>query len=255
SGGKKPLVIGGISALLISAAAHFSTYFSDYLFTVFWILSGIFFVFGLLHLAFFHRKYFYSPMDDKGKVIIGELLFGLGLVFFVIVIFSLLQYFLGGNRSFLFYPMMLSTLAFFIPISFLYTFDALVNIPDPIFSTWEYPLSNPIELPEDNYNEKILVIAFEIAKNGTDGAKTNFRAKAPETMKLGDLYYHFMNDYNDQQSETPIRYADNEYTPHEWWFHLKSKWYQQHLILDPNLSVRENMIKENSIIICERIQH
>ena len=253
-GGKKPIIFGGLSALLISGAAHLSTYFSDYLFTVFWFLAAIFFIFGIIHLAFFHKKYFYTYNTDNKKILLGELLFCVGLIFFVIVFFSVLQYFLGNNRSFLFYPMLLSTIAFFIPMSFLYTFNAAIDVPAPVFRTWEYPLDNSITLPDDNYNEKILVIAFEIAKKITDGGKTNFRAKAPETMKLGDLFYHFINDYNDQQSETTIQFADNAYTPHEWWFHLKSKWYQRNVILDPELSVRENMIVENSIIICERIQ-
>lgn len=251
--GKKPLLLGALSALLISGAAHISTFFSGYLFSVFWFLAGIFFIFGIIHLAFFHKKYFYSKKQDNDKVLVGELLFCLGLIFFMIVIFSVLQYFLGGNRSFLFYPMLLSALAFFIPMAFLYTFEAAVNIPPPLFKTWQYPLGNPITLPDASYNEKILVIAFEINKKLADIMKTNFRAKAPETMKLGDLYYHFINDYNDQQSETTIQYADNDYTPHEWWFHLKQKWYHRHEILDPELTVRENLIKENSIIICERI--
>ena len=71
-------------------------------------------------------------------------------------------------------------------------------------------------------------------------------------MTLGNLYYHFINDYNDQQSETTIQYADKE-TAHEWWFRLKTKWYQFEEVLDPNLTFVENKIKENSIIICERI--
>ena len=254
AGGKKPLLLGGLSALLISGAAHLTTYFSVHLFTVFWFLAGIFFIFGVIHLAFFHKKYFHSIKKDKDKVLLGELLFCLGLIFFMIVLFSVLQYFLGDNKSFLFYPMLLSALAFFIPMTFLYAFNAAVNIPAPLFKTWQYPLDNPITLPDDNYNEKILVIAFEINKKIADESKTNFRAKAPETMKLGDLYYHFINDYNDQQSETTIQFADNDYTPHEWWFHLKSKWYEKNLILDPDLSVRENMIRENSIIVCERVQ-
>lgn len=121
-----------------------------------------------------------------------------------------------------------------------------------MFATWYYPVT-PIELPDEKANEKILVIAFEIAKTPADKLKTNFRAKGPDSMLLGELYYHFLNDYNDIQSETPIEYVDAENNPQEWWFRVKPKWYQGQRILDPQLSIRDNQIRENSIIICERI--
>lgn len=153
----------------------------------------------------------------------------------------------------MFFPMLISMLSFFVPIVLLYTFEAAYKIPLPEFATWYYPVNAPIELPDEKVNEKLLVIAFEIAKSSTDNAKTNFRAKGPEAMLLGDLYYHFLNDYNDMQSETPIEFTNRANIPFEWWFRIKPKWYQPHRILDPGLSIRDNQVKENSIIICERI--
>jgi hypothetical protein len=97
------------------------------------------------------------------------------------------------------------------------------------------------------------VIAFEICKKETDKAPSNFRAKGPDTMKLGDLYYHFINDYNEFQSETPIQFADSDHSPYGWGFRVKPKWYQLQRILDPELTIRENRIIENTVIICERI--
>ena len=72
-------------------------------------------------------------------------------------------------------------------------------------------------------------------------------------MLLGDLYYHFLNDYNEVQSETPIEYTSDTGLPYEWWFRTKTKWYQPNRILDPALTFKDNYIKENSIIVCERI--
>jgi hypothetical protein len=74
-------------------------------------------------------------------------------------------------------------------------------------------------------------------------------------MKLGELYYHFLNDYNDLHNENTIEYAENGHDAHEWWFRRKPKWYQAHRILDPNLSIRENGIKENTVVICERMNN
>lgn len=253
--GKKPYWYGMVSSSVASGAAYCSTLISDHLFLVFWFLAGIYFLFGVIHVALVHKKYFYTDNQDKTKVIIGEIMFGLSIIFFSIVVFSALQYFIVEKKSFLFYPVLMSTIAFFIPFLFLQTFEAAYAIPSALFKTWQYPVHQSIHLPEESPNEKILVIGFEIAKKTTDGKKTYFRAKAPEGMKLGDLYYHFMNDYNELQSETTIQYADDGYDPHQWWFRRKPKWYQAQRILDPDLSVRENKIKENTVIVCERIEY
>jgi hypothetical protein len=98
----------------------------------------------------------------------------------------------------------------------------------------------------------LLVIGFEIAKKITDVKRTFFRAKAPENIYFGDLYYFFINDYNELQSETPIEFCTDK-EPCEWVFRLKRKWYQGERVLDPGRTVKDNGIKENSVIICERI--
>ena len=250
--GKRPILLGSISTVGISGGAYLTTLISDHLFTVFWFLTGIFLLFGIIHVVFFHKKYFYSNKNNQKKVSIGEIFFGLSLILFAVVVFSSLQYFLK-DKNFLFYPMLLSMLSFFIPILVLYTFEAAYKIPLPVFATWQYPIHAPIDLPDEKINEKLVVIAFEIAKKTDDYVKVNFRAKGPEAMLLGDLYYHFLNDYNELHSETTIDYANKNEEPQEWWFRAKPKWYQRQRVLDPELSIYDNHIKEDTIIICERI--
>lgn len=249
---KKPVFLGSVSAIIASGTAYVSTLFTDHLFMTFWVFAAVFLLFGIIHLAFFHKRFFYQTAQEGGKTIVGELLFMLALVFFIIIVFLSLVFFLK-NKDFLFFPMLTSMITFFIPISVYYCFDAAYRFPESRFPLWHYPLHQPIELPDEQPNEKVLVIAFEAAKQKTDARKTNFRAKGPETMKLGDLYYHFINDYNEFQSETPIQFTDNDYSPQEWWFRLKPKWYQLNRVLDPELTIRENRIRENSVIVCERI--
>ncbi|MBS1929187.1 MAG: hypothetical protein KIS82_10515 [Ferruginibacter sp.] len=250
--GKKPLLEGGLSALLISGFAYGVTVFVKHLFAVFWIFAALFILFGIFHILFFHKKYFYKHNIDKTKATVAEILFMLSLLFIIIVFFSALQYFLK-DKNFLFFPTLMCMLAFFIPLSILYSFEAAYNIPPTEYPTWKYPLYHPIDLPDERPNEKLLVIAFEAAKAPTDKVRTNFRAKGPETMKLGDLFYHFINDYNEIQSETPIQYADQENSAFDWGFRIRPRGIRASQILDPELSMRENGIRENSIIICERI--
>lgn len=250
--GKKPIIYGSFSSLIASFAAFISTYISHNLFTVFWCFSAIFLIFGIIHMLMVHKKYFGGNAERSTSNVIGEILFGLSVILFTIVVFSSLQYFLK-YKSFLFYPMMMSTLVFFIPVLVMHTFEAAYSIPAPDYNTWIYPVETALDLPDENPRDKLLVIGFEMCKKSTDSKRTYFRAKAPESIVLGDLFYFFIIDYNELQSETQIEFANRNSYGHEFWFRLKPKWYQRNRILDPSLSVKDNGIVENSVIICERV--
>ncbi|RYZ30801.1 MAG: hypothetical protein EOO10_01475 [Chitinophagaceae bacterium] len=251
--GKKPFAYGSVSAILASLLAYLATFIANNPFQTFWILGGIFLLFGAINILFIHNRYFYTYKGNNNKVLIAEIVFGLSIVFFTVAVFSSLQYFLKKELEFLFYPLLMSALLFFVPLLVFHTFQAAFNIPDSYFQVWQYPMHDPIELPEESSKEKKVVIGFELTKKAGDNRKTYFRAIGPETMKLGDLFFHFMNEYNYEHSGAGIEYADSSYEPQEWWFHRKPKWYQWAKIYNPELSIRENGIVENTIVVCERI--
>jgi Type VI secretion system, TssN len=252
STGRKPTVYGVISAVIAAAASFFSTYISENLFSVFWILAGIYLLFGVVHVSLTHTKYFRSRPDNKQQTMMAEMMFAMAVVIFTIVLFSALQYFMK-DKSFLFFPMMMSTLTFFIPLLASHTYNAAIGIPPPQFDTWSYPIHQPIDLPDEDPRERLLVIGFEMAKNAQSTGRTYFRAKAPEGMKLGELFYHFINDYNELQSETPITIANELEEPYPWLFRTKPKWYQVSRVLHAGHTIRENQIKENTVIVAERV--
>jgi hypothetical protein len=198
-----------------------------------------------------HQKFFFSTADNYYKVLFGEFLFSLAVILIIILFFSALEYFFQ-SPDFLFYPVLISALAFFFPLFVISTFDAAWAIPASKFNRWMYP-NAPVPFPKSKKNEREFLIAFELAKKPSDKVKTNFRARGPESMLLGDLFYHFINDYNSDQGETSIEYAGDDNDPHEWWFRRKRKWFQRHRILDPELDLFKNNVKENMIIICERL--
>ncbi|SFP95106.1 TssN family type VI secretion system protein [Parafilimonas terrae] len=254
--GKKPTIYSIVSSILVSLVAYISKFVGDHSFAVYWIIAAIFLIFGAIHVAIVHKKYFHTYNEDSNsKIILAEIMFGLSVIFFVVVIFSSLQYFLSNEKQYLFYPMLLSCLAFFIPMLVYHTFNAAYSIPAARFITWAYPLNAQIDLPDEDPRERLYVIGFEIAKKNSDAGRSYFRAKAPEGMKLGELYYHFINDYNELQSETPIEFATKDYDAYQWWFRRKPKWYQRQRILNPEITMRENGVKENTVIICERIKN
>lgn len=251
--GKRPFVYGTASALLSSLVAYLATLVLDNPFETFWVLGGVFLLFGIVNILFVHNRYFYTHKNNGNKVLLAEIVFGLAVILFTVAVFSSLQYFLKKEQDFLFYPLLTSMLLFFVPLLFYHTFQAAFNIPPSYFPTWQYPLHQPIELPDDDSREKKLVIGFELAKRVADSRKTYFRAIGPETMKLGDLFYHFMNEYNYEHADTAIDYTDGAHEPQEWWFLRKPRWYQSNRIYNPELSIRENGIVENTIVVCERI--
>lgn len=250
--GKKPLIYGIVSGLIAGLAAFGAAWVVDDVFTLFWVLSGIFLVQGIVHMALMHAKFYKTKEDTFWKLFTGELMFALCVVMITVLVFAAAEYFLK-DKSFLFYPELMSVLFFFAPLLFYHAYRAALFIPAATFPTWLYPTGRPLDPPDEVEGERLLVIGFEIAKKNTDGKKTYFRARAPEGIGLGELFYHFINDYNELQSETPIQVIDAHNEPYEWWFRIRPKWYQGQRILHPAETMRENGVRENTVIICERM--
>ena len=250
--GIKPMIYGLVLAVLSGGALFGITYATDELFTVFWLFSLVFLVAGTIHMLLMHKRFYDTKEDQYIKLFTGELMVAVAVALFTLLAFSALEYFVK-DKDFMFFPTLMSCLFFFVPFLFLHTFNAAYRIPGAVFTTWQYPLGKPLDPPEERENERLLVIGFEIGKKQSDLKKTYFRARAPEEIKLGELFYHFINDYNELQSETPIQFIDPANMPYEWWFRLKPKWYQRQRIIDPFVTVKGNAVNENSVIICERI--
>lgn len=249
--GKKPWIFNFVSSAIASGVAFASTYLTQNQFISFWILSTTFLLFGIVIVLMVHKKYFKVRHDNRTKQFFAELLFHISIILLTVAIFSSLQYFLK-DKNFMYFPMLLCLLFLLAPFLLLHTFDAAFAIPQPVYNFWRYPLHQPIELPEEDENERLYVIGLEIPKKVSDLQRTYFTVKAPENMPLGELFYHFINDYNEIQSEKPISY-ETEGEAHEWTFRTKPKWYNRSRILNPELSIKYNKIKENAVIICERV--
>ncbi|MDQ2752770.1 MAG: TssN family type VI secretion system protein, partial [Bacteroidota bacterium] len=248
--GKKPIVIAALTSTIGALIVFSTTYLvnDDDSFALFWILAFSFLVFGCIHYVLMHKKFNYYDPKDKYKTLAAEILFSFAVMLFIIVLFSLLVYFIKDSH-FLFYPLLLSVILFLVPLFFNHTFLAAISIPSAMFGVWEYPIGQTIDPPPENPAEKVFDIVFEVPKKATDTKKTYFRALAPENMKLGELFYHFINDYNSQQNETPIEITNKNNEVTGWWFRSKNKWYQSHKVFNPSDSIKYNGITKNSVVI------
>ncbi len=251
--GKKPLIYALVSGLIAGLILFGITYVTTTeLFSTFWIFSGVFLVYGIIHMVLMHGKFYKTKETNFWKLFTGELIFAFCTMLVALLLFSVAEYFLR-DRDYLFYPVLMSVLFFLVPLLFYHSYKAAMDIPATVFPTWLYPVGKSINPPDEEEGERLLVIGFEIAKKSTDGKKTYFRARAPEGIRLGELFYHFVNDYNELQSETPIYFIDPHNEAYEWWFRIKPKWYKGQRVLDPMETMKENAVRENSVIICERL--
>lgn len=147
-----------------------------------------------------------------------------------------------------------SALFFVLPYFIYQTYHRAVSIPPKIFKEWHYPVHGKEPALDDRQLKNLLVISFEFQKQVSDRYFTNFRAKAPADMEFGQLFYYFINDYNDRHVDSTIRFSNQLGDLHGWIFYRKPKWY--HLstrYIDTEKTIFINNIRENDIIICNRV--
>ena len=145
-----------------------------------------------------------------------------------------------------------SALLFSLPFFILLSFNRFREIPPRAYKKWYYPAGSPMPDLDLLDLTKILVVQFEFPKQASDPQPTNFKAKAPVEMRFGELFFIFLNDYQEQHPDSPIQYLDDQNQPFGWIFYRKSAWWQSGKYFDPDLTFRENQVADNEIIICER---
>ena len=110
-----------------------------------------------------------------------------------------------------------------------------------------------MEDPDESKLKNLLVISFEFKKGINDSSITNFRAKAPVDMDFGQLFYYFINDYNERHPDSKIQYVNGSGEPNGWIFYKKHRWNTLTTqYVDAGKTIFNNHIKENDVIICNR---
>lgn len=143
---------------------------------------------------------------------------------------------------------------FIIPLFVYYTYKAAVSIPFKILKQWHYPMQVEAMEVDEKKLRNLLVISFEFYKKGADKHFTNFRAKAPVDMEFGELFYYFINDYNERHPNSTVSYINEKGESSGWIFFKKPKWYTLFTkYIDPERTIFINNVKENDIIICSRV--
>lgn len=232
----------------ITGLAAFSSVAAEPL-KLFVLLQVSFLILGVIHLLVMYGSFEWPQQESFWpEFIFSALVCTVGMIAFVLVF-----RYLGRNE---FSSLMAASgMVFMIPFFVLKTFDYAVAIPQKNLKKWYYPIGTKLPEPTPKDLQHPFVIGFEMQKKENDRNITVFRAKAPSSMAMGELFYHFLNDYNEKKPEQLIDFTDRKGSPYGWTFYFKPRWYSFIKYIDPERTVADNKIREDSVIVCIRSKY
>jgi hypothetical protein len=242
--GKKPFLYALILVILLGCISLLQWTKSDRLDLYYYFAQALSLGLGIGHVALMYK---FIPQISAGDFWKGFLLTVL-LMFGATAAAAVLYYYLDLDYQFLTY-----ILPFIIPYICWHVYRFFFQIPPPAYKAWYYPLNE--ELPDLDMIDlsQIVVVQFVFAKHPEDATQTNFTSKAPLNMTLGQLFFIFINDYNDKNVQHPIGYLRAPQEPFGWLFYRKKKWFNQKYFFDADLSFRDNGIQPNELIYAIRV--
>lgn len=147
------------------------------------------------------------------------------------------------------------TVLLFFPIPFVAVLALyyLREVPDARYKLWFYPENE--EMPDLDFIDlsQIEVVQFVFQKRREDASLTSFTSKAPLDMTLSQLFFIFINDYNEKNSLSTIEFANEKSLPYGWLFYRRGKWPRGRHYFDPDHTFRQNAIQPNELIYAERV--
>jgi hypothetical protein len=210
------------------------------------LFQGTFAVMGGLHVYFAFTRW--QLLDEQWRAIISFTMVPVTIGLTALTVVNILR----ASDTFMSVFALSSGLAFGGPIALHGLSRQLAQIPARAYQWWLYPQNREVrEMSEGELRDPVL-IGFWIQKDVGE-YYTFFRAKAPIKMDLGDLFYHFVVDYNERHPDTPIACLTGDGASSAWCFYQKRKWWFKPRLLDPDKAVFMNRLKENDVIICRRM--
>jgi Type VI secretion system, TssN len=242
--GKRPVLYAFILVILLGFTGLLQWVDTGEADLYYYFAQALVFILGVAHVFLMYR---FIP-----QIYPGEFWKGLGITFLIMIAGTIAAaisfHFINLDYRFLTY-----ILPFIVPYICWQVFRVFFQIPSPAYKTWYYPLNE--EMPDLDMIDlsQIEVVQFVFSKNPQDATQTNFTAKAPLNMTLGQLFFIFINDYNDKNEQHPIHYLKSADQPYGWLFYRKKKWFNRKEFLDSDLSFLNNAIQPNEFIYALRV--
>ncbi|GLU56961.1 TssN family type VI secretion system protein [Dyadobacter frigoris] len=240
------LLYAFIAILLLVCVGSFAFWITDYhvaypgaMFT--------FLVLGILHI--YLLSHWFSTLFLNGSI--KALGFTMLLSLIAALLIVLLYYKISDALS-VGIGMATALVGFLFPVFVAKVYQTYLMIPLKEYKKWYYPMGQPLPDMDLLDLSRVLVIQFEFTKKANETGFTNFRAKAPNAMLFGELFFIFLNDYNDRNPASPVEFLTSEGVPYGWLFYKKSPWYKRHAYMDPDLTFQANGIVDNETIVAVR---
>ena len=201
--------------------------------------AGAFFLIGLAHIFIFPKWLSHLWYQRVGY----------GTIYTIALIA------IGGAGSLFLFPIanqqlqlmaIVAVAAFLLPYSIYTTVHYFRSIGSKEYEPWIIP---PDVEPDTRMSLLLNSIHFKIKIhiNQNDIAPTTFVITLPLKLKLSAVFIRFLYDKHDV-----IEMADSGGYPYGWLFSVKRGWRKK--MLDPELTLRENGVKEDDVITVERTE-
>ena len=246
---KRKIYYGIISFLLISISGALGYFVSGNSTALYLYFITMFLGLGVLHLYLMR----WLQLFGNDNTFSSRVLYTIIIVLISMIGFFVTFYFLSHKSDFSLY-FTISLWYLIVPMAILRCFDLALAVPPKMYKEWHYP-AKPIVADMDKVDlSNFAIITYVFSKKFGDVEKSNFQSKAPYDIKLGDLFYFFLQEWNYKYPQANIQYNDENMQTFGWLFYVKDKWYQSKKFLDPEKTIRENDIKVNQIIQTLRIK-
>lgn len=236
-----------LTMVFFALITFLACYFTDFPFIgIYTTVQLSFLLLGIIHASILYDMLDWLDKKTFWKGFLMTLFFGLmGLM--AVYLVKYIPYIKANPNAYL-----SATLPFVLPFIFNWVLKFFGDIPFKIYKAWYYPLGQAEPDTDLIDLSKILVIQFEFPKSVGDYQYTNFTAKAPVNMTVGQLFFIFVNEYNYRNKERPLQYLDEDGNPFGWVFHKKVSWFKKRNFFDPDMNFRENFVQNNDIIVATR---
>jgi hypothetical protein len=241
--GKKPLLYALVMTILTGIIGLLGWININQADSYYYFAQSLVFVVGIVHTWLMYKFLPVTPGDFWKGLLLTVLIMCAGALAVAIV-----YYFIHLDYRFLTY-----IFAFIVPFLCWQVYQGFFQIPAAVYKAWYYPLDQ--EMPDLDMIDlsQIEVVQFVFSKKLQDATQTSFTSKAPLNMTLGQLFFIFINDYNDKNVQHHIEYLKSAQDPFGWLFYRKTKWFNKKHFFDAELSFRDNSIQPNELIYAERV--
>lgn len=203
---------------------------------------------GILHVLFMRKI-----LPWTGKVeLLWRLVFVMNIGFFGIF-FLMFGYMIIGFKFTSLY-ILTTTFWLLVPFFFVEAVEKYLKTPGKIYKKWYFPVDKRIPDPKDSEFVSMIIVRFRLKKKESDPEPVEITAKAPQKMQFSRLYYFCIKDYNERNPQEAIEFLQSDGEPSAWVFNHQSGNIMSNVYIDPDLSVENNRLQENSIINCTRIK-